>query len=82
MVRFRELLEVPPSDLVLNFFEITFLRDGVINGAPDTLGVRLLELNPSCACTSGMLPVMLSLALGTQKLSSLRFELKMSLFCY
>ena len=67
IVRFRELLEVSPSDLVLDFFDITFLRDCVINGAPDTLGIRFLELNPSCACTSGMLPVMLSLELATQK---------------
>jgi hypothetical protein len=67
MARFRELLEVPPTDLVLDFFDITFLRDGVIDGAPNRLGVRFLELNPSCACPSGMLPVMLSLALAAQK---------------
>lgn len=67
MARFRELLEVSPTNLVLDFFDISFLRDRIINGASNTLGVRFLELNPSCACPSGMLPVMLSLTLATQK---------------
>ena len=67
MARFWELLKVPPTDLVFDFFDITFLRDGVIDGASDRLGVRFLELNPACACPSGMLPVMLSLTLAAQK---------------
>jgi hypothetical protein len=67
MARFRELLKVSPTDLVLDFFDITFLRDGVINGASNTLGVRFLELNPACACPSGMLPVMFSLTLAAKK---------------
>jgi hypothetical protein len=67
MARLGELLKVSPTDLVLDFFDITFLRDGVIDGASNTLGVRLLELNPACARPSGMLPVMLSLTLAAQK---------------
>ena len=67
MTRFRKVLKVLPTDLVLDFFYIPFLRDGIINGAPDSLGVRFLELHPSCACSSGILPVMLGLALATQK---------------
>jgi hypothetical protein len=67
MTRFRKVLKVLPTDLVLDFFDIPFLRDGIINGAPDSLGVRFLELNPSCACSSRILPVMLGLALAAQK---------------
>ena len=67
MARFRKVLKVPPTDLVLYFFDIPFLRDGIINGASNSLGVRLLELYPSCTCSSGILPVMLGLALAAQK---------------
>jgi hypothetical protein len=31
MTRFRKVLKVLPTDLVLDFFNIPFLRDGVIN---------------------------------------------------
>lgn len=65
--RFRKVLKVPPTDLVLYFFDVSFLRDGVINGASNSLGVRFLELNPSCACSSGILPVVLGLTLATEK---------------
>jgi hypothetical protein len=67
MARFRKVLKVPPADLVLYFFDISFLRDGVINGPSNSLGIRLLELNPSCACSSRILPVMFSLTLAAQK---------------
>ena len=67
MARFRKVLKISPADLVLDFFDITFLRDGVINGASNSLGVRLLELYPSCTCSSGILPVMLGLTLAAQK---------------
>ena len=67
MARFREVLKISPADLVLDFFDIPFLRDGVINGASNSLGVRFLELNPSCTCSSRILPVVFSLALAAQK---------------
>ena len=67
MARFREVLKISPADLVLDFFDIPFLRDGVINGASNSLGVRLLEQYPSCACSSRILPVMFSLTLAAQK---------------
>jgi hypothetical protein len=67
MTRFRKVLKVLPTDLVLDFFDIPFLRDGVINGASNRLRVRFLELNSSCTCSSRILPVMLCLALAAQK---------------
>lgn len=67
MARFREVLKVPPTDLVLYFFDVSFLRDGIINGASNSLGVGFLELYPSCACSSRILPVVLGLALAAEK---------------